>query len=364
MRRYLVFTLCLILFACTSNKQQVDLKDYEKQTRYSSYLEIFEGKDTLIHIKNPETLNPDKKILISSIKGNQRDGYVTINPVQVKFLAMSSPQIGMLEEINALNSVKSVGNINYIYNPLLKSRYESKELVDQFDITDLNVEKVIASGANTILHEGWKVVLENEDKLIKVGLNPIPILDWKEQAALGRAEWLLLFGYLTGKADESKEKFNQICANYETLKKLAAMSELKPRVLAGHNFNGIWNAPAGESFLARILKDANVQYIYADRKGVGSVELNPEQVLIDSKNCQYWIDPGSPAKKEILRLDPKASNLIPFKNGDIFCYSHSTNFYWEKSAVSPDKLLADFVRIFHESDFPTDSLYFYRKILD
>lgn len=364
MLRYLIIFIGLSAVACNSKNQQVDLKDYRLQTKYSSYLEIYEGKDTLVHIKNPETSNPDKKYLISRIKKNQRDGYVTINPDEVKFLAMSSPQIGMLDEINALDMIKGVGNINYIYNQELKSKYTAQEIFDQFDISDLNVEKVIASGANTILHEGWKITLENEDKLTKVGLNPVPVLDWKEQAALGRAEWLLLFGYLTGKVDESKSIFNRICAKYETLKKLAAMSNEKPVILAGHSYNGIWNAPAGESFLARILKDANVQYIYADKKGVGSLELNPEQVLVDSKDCQYWIDPGSPTKKELLRMDPKATNLIPYKKDEIYCYSHDTNFYWEKAAVSPDKLLADFVRIFHESDFPVDSLYFYRKVLD
>ncbi len=54
----------------------------------------------------------------------------------------------------------------------------------------------------------------------------------------------------------------------------------------------IWYLPNGESTEAQFLKDANVNYLWKDSSGTGSLALNFEVVFDMAKNADIWLSPS------------------------------------------------------------------------
>ena len=80
-----------------------------------------------------------------------------------------------------------------------------------------------------------------------------------------------------------EEKVNQIFnpeSDYFTAVEIAKQSKQQFSVLSGAIMrNEVWNLPAGESFVAQFLKDANLDYLWKDTEGKGSLNLGFEHVL-------------------------------------------------------------------------------------
>jgi iron complex transport system substrate-binding protein len=172
----------------------------------------------------------------------------------------------------------------------------------------------------------------------------------------------LLFGYLTGKEKQAKLYFDKIEKEYLALEEKASKLKNFPTVLEGNLFGESWFAPAGASFKAKLLKDAHVRYQYADTKGTGSLPLTLEKILSDNLDTEHWINPGFPTKEKLFAFHPKLKYLGPVTKNKIFDFSKSGNRYWELSAIEPQKILSDYLSIFHPTEFPKENLYFYQEV--
>jgi iron complex transport system substrate-binding protein len=195
--------------------------------------------------------------------------------------------------------------------------------------------------------------------LNKVGIHSIPNYDWRETTALGKAEWILLFGYLTGNASKAKAVFNEICSNYNTCKKRNQEHVKGPLMISGNVRGDFWYAPAGQSYHSQLFKDAGMDYVFFQKKGTGSLHLSIERALASGNKASLWLNPGFPTKEAILTSNTKAVHMNPMKNGKIYCYSHDSNKYWELSACRPDLVLSDYIKI---QSGKTADLFFYKQV--
>ena len=105
---------------------------------------------------------------------------------------------------------------------------------------------------------------------------------------------------------------------------------------------------------------AGMNYIYRKTKGTGSVTIPMENILMDTKEVKYWINPGFSTKAEIVKSNPKVKNLNCYNNGKIYCYSHDVNKFWELSAVQPHLVLADLYSIISVNS--PKNLQFYKQL--
>ena len=192
-----------------------------------------------------------------------------------------------------------------------------------------------------------------------MGITCIPNFDWREEDPLGKAEWLLLFGYLTGKEEQAKKLFSELVISYKaTMKKVK--KQTKDQLISGNFIRDYWYAPAGESYNAKLFEDAGMNYIYSKTKGTGSYTVSMEKILMDTKDVKIWINPGFSSRAEIIKSNAKAKRLNCFQNGKIYCYSNDLNKFWELSAVQPHLLLADLYSI---SSIPSPKkLHFYKEL--
>ena len=111
----------------------------------------------------------------------------------------------------------------------------------------------------------------------------------------------------------------------------------------------IWNLPAGESFVAQFLEDANLNYLWKDSKGKGSLSLSFESVFEKGKDADFWIAPGYFSSKEQLLNSNKLYNkFTPFKNNKIYTPTTKKGktggvIYYELASTRPDLVLKDFL---------------------
>ena len=362
--RILYFGLFLFILSCGN---QSEVKTIEVKTipadqnicSYSKWLRISEAKDLVqIEIRNPADARQIVRLQIPNFNGplNPTRDYDFSKPVE-RLVCLSSTHIGMLGELNLENRIVGVSNLKYVYNEKLKLNAPVQLGEEQ----TLSSEKIISSRAQAVVYSGFSNLFPKQDLLHKLGIQTLPNYDWRELHPLGRAEWILLFGYLTGHANEAKRKFKEICENYGKIKN-KIQRDRTLQTLSGNMTGDYWYAPAGDSYHAQLLKDAGLDYIFADQSGTGSLSFSFEHILGMTSNIDLWINPGFDSKNKILSAYPKSKLLLPLKESSVFCYTHNSNKYWELSSCRPDLILADYAELKKGASMNPDHLFFYKQV--
>jgi iron complex transport system substrate-binding protein len=264
----------------------------------------------------------------------------------------------MLAELNSINSITAVTDKKLIYNENLIEKINNDLIFSFPENQNPNIEKIVESGSKIIVHSAFGGDFPNEEKLKKFDIYAIPNFDWMEAHPLGKAEWILLFGYLVGKEKLAKIRFNHIEKEY--LKQIEKNVLSDKVVLMGNLMGDYWIAPAPNSFNAQFIKDAGGIYLFESHQSVGSLNLNFENVVDESKNTSIWINPGFDTKKKILDSNPKANLINAFNERYVFCYSRNLNKYWELAPIQPHLVLSDYINIIQNDNL--ENLYFYQKV--
>jgi iron complex transport system substrate-binding protein len=221
----------------------------------------------------------------------------------------------------------------------------------------MSVDQLLHSKSEYLIYSAFSGSFSQEKRLEKLGIQCIPDFDWREQSALGRAEWILLFGALTGKFPESQELFKSIEKAY--LKSRNSTIHQAPMV-SGNVTGDFWYAPAGQSFMAELFRNSGLNYIYNQTKGTGSLAYSMEKIMKDGSKVEIWLNPGFSSKKEILKVNPKAKYMPFYQGSRIFCYTHNANKFWELSTLRPDWLIEDLAKI--SSGNTSQNLHFYKEV--
>ncbi len=330
-----------------------------EKSKTISYAKNFQisriSEKTFLEIMDPETGKVQRKIDISEFTKFS-------NPKMPAIVALSSTHIGMISKLNEESKIVGVSVMQYVSNRSVKSNFEKGKIIELGEETSIPLEQLIKSKANIIIYSGFGKEFPHQKQLEKLGIICIPNYDWKEIHPLGKAEWIKVFGVLLGKEKEAENYFSSIEKEYNKLKELAKNTTTSDCLFSGNVFGDYWYTPAGESFNAKIFKDANCDYAYADTKGTGSLSLNLEKVLEKNANCKFWINPGAKTLKELQQLNSKAIYFGAFKQQQVYCYSNNGNYFWEMSAIEPQKVLADIIQITHPELKIKNPLYFYTQL--
>ena len=142
----------------------------------------------------------------------------------------------------------------------------------------------------------------------------------------------------------------------------------KPSVLSGAMHKDIWYLPNGTSTEAEILKDANVNYLWADTKGNGSLSLNFEVVFDKAKNADIWINPSYYTSYEALEsANQHYTKFDAYKSKSIYTFANTTGstggvLYYELGIARPDLVLKDIIKICHPDLLADYKPYFYKPL--
>jgi iron complex transport system substrate-binding protein len=272
-------------------------------------------------------------------------------PIQ-KIVVTSTTHIPMVELLNEETAIVGFPFSKYV------SSEKTRVLIDEGKIREIGKENSLNTEILLDLQPelvvGYSV--SSADKSLttikKAGINVIYNGDWLEKTPLGRAEWIKFFGVLFDKEKQADSIFKVIEKNYLNAKKSALKSTKKITVLSGAIMSkDIWNLPAGESFVAQFLKDANLNYLWKNTKGKGSLSLSFESVFDTGKNADLWIAPGYfSTKEQLLKSNQLYTQFNAFKNDKIYTPTIKKGktggvIYYELAPTRPDLVLKDLIKI-------------------
>jgi iron complex transport system substrate-binding protein len=138
--------------------------------------------------------------------------------------------------------------------------------------------------------------------------------------------------------------------------------------LSGVLFKDVWNLPAGESFVAQFLKDANTNYLWSDSKGKGSLSLSFETVFTKGQHADFWIAPGHyNSLEQLLNANEHYKEFDAFSSKNIFSFANTIGenggvLYYELAPIQPHIVLKDIIKITHPELLPGYQPFFLKQL--
>ena len=369
-----VLIYILISISCKNEVIKVDIKHrFENNIKYANGFDIItkNGIKKLI-IKSPYQNSKDVfeyQIKNKTVPKNSNKNNLIIEVPLTKIVVTSTTHIPMVELLNEEATV-----IGFPYSKYVSSE-KTRQLIDSGNITEIGKENSLNTEILLDLEPeivvGYSV--SSADKSLttikKAGINVIYNGDWLEETPLGRAEWIKFFGVLFNKEKQADSIFKIIETNYLEAKKIALTAIKKPTILSGAIMSkDIWNLPAGDSFVAQFLKDANLDYLWKNSKGKGSLSLSFESVFDKGVNADFWIAPGYfSTKEQLLNSNQIYTKFKAFENGNIYTPSTKKGttggvIYYELAPTRPDLVLKDIIKITNTDLLPDYKMTFFQKM--
>ena len=358
-----------ILLSC-NNKKQTEKNQIktENNLKYAKGFEIqyFENYKKLI-IKKPYQGAAESFEYILTNSASHNDLNTIQTPVE-SIVVTSTTHIPMLELLNIENKLVGYPNTKYISSKRTRALIDEGKVIDLGNEENINTELLLDLKPDIVI--GFSINSNNKMFATIEKMNIPVILNgaWLEETPLGRAEWIKLFGVLFNKEKEADSIFSTIEKNYLEAKKIALNAERIPTIISGGLFKDIWNLPAGESFEATFLADANTNYLWKDAKGTGSLSLNIENVFEKGHDAEIWISPSFYTSLEQLK---SANDIYPkfkaFKNEQIYTFVNKKGttgglLYFELAPARPDLVLKDLIKIGHPELLPDYTFTFFEKL--
>lgn len=371
--KILIILFSVIYSSCEKMIKTEILKEIPSTIKYAKGFDIINEKGTKKLLIKSAYQNSKElfsyQILNKDKKGARKDliDQEILVPIN-RIVVTSTTHIPMIELLNEEASIVGFPNSNYI------SSEKTRHLIDKGNITEigkessLNTEILLDLHPELVVGFGVSSVDKTLTSIQKAGINVIYNGDWLEESPLGRAEWIKFFGVLFDKEKQADSIFKIIETDYLAVKKLALKSGEKATILSGAIMSkDIWNLPAGKSFEAQFLQDANLNYLWKDTKGKGSLSLSFESVFDKAATADFWISPGYfTSKKQLLESNNLYTKFKPFQNDQIYTSTTKKGItggviYYELAPTRPDLVLKDIVKITKPDLLPDYTLTFFKK---
>ncbi len=275
----------------------------------------------------------------------------------------------MAVELNAEDRIAAFPSKGYLYSKKLRGRMESGDIesigtrrsVDTERLIDLKVDLLLGNGMNS--GPGG-----TEQFLKRAGIPSLGILAWKEEHPLGRLAWIRVFGVLTGHRTLADSILEKRSLHYDSLKKEVGSVSDGPKVLCNAPHKGTWHIPGGESYMARLIRDAGGDHPWPDDQHTGGVPKSLEEVIARGKDADVWLNPGSAKDlRDVASVDDRITEFKAFSkrkvyNNDARVTEAGGNDFWESGPLHPELLLSDLIHIFHPDMNPEWELHYYRRL--
>ena len=376
--------LCLLFLVfyigCKQDKKGLDKSEQTGHSEEIKYARGFNLEDkgegvTILQISSPwpESDELYTYALISRDKLEQNidldldvDAVIPV-PVQ-RLIVTSTTHIPALESLGVTDRLIGFPETDFI------SSSETRELINQGKIAELgtneslNTEIAIALEPELIIGFG----IDNRNKAYQaIESTGIPVVyngDWTEETPLGKAEWIKFFAPFFNMESKADRIFRKIEDEYLSARELAQTASAKPTVLSGALYKDVWYLPAGESWAANFIRDANGHYLWNESKGSGSLSLSVESVLASATNAEIWISPSQyTSYKDLESSSDHYQSIKAYKEKKVYTFAKSRGetgglLYYELAPSRPDMVLKDLIHIFHPDLLANHELYFFKPL--
>ncbi len=306
---------------------------------------------------------------VSSYRFDRKPSSESIQIPIRSIVPTSTTHIPMIELLGEERSIVGFPSTNFVSSEKTRKLIDSGQIKEVGIKGNLNTEILLELKPEAVVSYA---VNAPEKSLSLIERTNIPVIyngDWLETSPLGKAEWIKVFGLLFDKEKEADSIFKAIEKEYLTAADLAKKSNLTPTILSGAIMsNDIWNLPAGESYVAQFLKDANTNYLWQTTEGKGSLNLSFESVFEKAKDAEFWIAPGYfSSKQQMVQANKLYAEFEAFKNDKVYTPTTKQGasggvLYYELATIRPYLVLKDIIKITHPEVLPDYELTFFEKM--
>ena len=337
MRRY--FTILLLSFlAVFSCRQQDRTVEVGSSQEYARFFDVVENDSlTGVVVIQPDYMSADTLWFESPMD---------------RLICMSSSHVAALSAVGADSVICGVSGLRYISDPDVV-RSGIKDI--GYDAA-LDYEAILALEPDLLV---TYAVTGAEPayvaKLRSLGVRTLVLHDHLEQHPLARAEYVRLFGALTGLMEVADSVYAGVRDRYLELAATVDRAH-SAKVLINVPYGDAWYIPGQDGYMSQLVRDAGGEVIGAAEGTSASSVISLEQAYEYSLEADLWLNPGSCRTREELgaahhmfpRFGPLAKGLPIYNN--IRCVNEGGgNDFWEQGAVRPDLVLEDMISIMNHA---------------
>lgn len=288
------------------------------------------------------------------------DATVIYTPIR-RAIVTTSPHCRLLFDLGAGEAIKGVCDLAYITQQDVLQRAAKGTITNCGNSMSPTIERIIALAPDAMFLSPFEG--SSHAQLENIGTPIIECADYMETSALGRAEWMRFYAMLIGKENTADSLFTTIEHNYNTIVEHNKKQKNHPKVLTERVTSGVWYCPGGNSSMAKLIKDAGGDYIFADDTHSGSLNLSPEMVISKAINVDIWLFiyyGDRPLTRNQLSTEYSGYKTIKaFKDGNIYECNGKTSTYFEEISFRPDFLLTELTHMFYTQN---NKLRYYKRI--
>lgn len=278
---------------------------------------------------------------------------------------LSTTHIAFIDQLGMIDHLKGTGFAELVKNSNARQRIQETQITNLSIGHDIDDEKIYA--INPQLFFVYPFGGTDYRKFLEKGIGCVQVSEYLENHPLGRAEWIKVFGVLLGREMKADSIFNRIASSYEELTARVNVSTTNlPDVFTGSYGSGNWFAPPGNSFAAKLIKDAGANYIFCDSLASGNLVIPFEKLLESAYNVDFWgkiiFEKGEVTLTSFTDNDPRLVGLKSSQNGNLFYCNTEECDYHGDAVLAPDVMLEDLIRIFHPEIASTHESIYFKKI--
>lgn len=307
-------------------------------------------------------------ILYSSSDSSEVAGVVSISPYDGcrdtllidapldEIICMSTSGVASLAAVGADSSIVAVSGLKYITNPAISDRGESGDILDIGYESSLNYETVLRLNPDLLIAY---TVGDTQPpylmKLRRLGIRVLVVFDHMEHHPLARAEYVKLYGALTGRLASAEEFFTKVRDNY--IETCTENSRCRKKVLLNVPYADVWYVPGTGNYMSRLIRDAGGEVLGSMQGTSASEAISMEDAYRLSLEADIWLCPGHCRTRSQLSsfhhlfpyFGPLAKNL-PVFNNILRTNPSGGNDFYESGSIRPDLILQDLKSILNASD--------------
>ncbi|QZZ20579.1 ABC transporter substrate-binding protein [Leptothermofonsia sichuanensis E412] len=290
-------------------------------------------------------------------------------PVQ-SIVTLSTTHLVPLQRLGVLDRLVGISSFKDVTTPAVSEKIGQNKLTEVGNTSNLNVEKILELSPQLVTTFGTgNPQRDAHPKLLEAGLRVAIVAEYMESTPLGQAEWMKFLSLFFNKEAVAERSFAETRQRYQAIAAKTKSVKTKPTVFSGFDRWGTWYVPGGDSYVATFFRDAGANYLWANERTPGSVQLNFEQVYDRAAQAQYWIVNAHSIKtrSELLAADARYQGFAALQANNVFSptaklNAQGGNDYWQGGIANPDLILADLVKIFHPDLVPDHQFVYHRQL--
>ncbi len=340
-----------LLISCTGNVSE-KLNAGDTLTTNSTILKLIDHGDfisvTISDPKDPNTILSRYALVHKDSNNVDIPEGISIIKTPVSSVAVfSSIYSSALEELGVGKIITAVADADYFTSPFIKQGLASGTIADIGNSMSPSLESLVDISPQAILSSYNPTT--NNNAITKSGIAVIPMADYMEPTPLGRAEWILLEGALTGKLEKANEIYEKVCSEYCSLQIKAQTATSRPLVITDMEYSGRWTQAAGGSYAAKMIADAGGRVLFADNPSTGSIDCDYARVYDLGIDADVWLirSFGPLDRNKIIATNKLNAKFKAMNNGSVYYTNTSRSTYYDDIAFHPELILADYVNILH-----------------